>query len=93
MENIDVTSFIVLVPVVMGIVEAVKRVGLSERWAPVAAIILGVFLRLMVGVTLITDVLQVPQMIVIGIVIGLTASGLYSGGKATFASGDVTLGK
>lgn len=63
-----------LVPIILGIVEAVKRAGMPSDYAPLLSVALGVAggllfisLDLAGGVT--------------GLISGLGASGLYSGGK------------
>jgi hypothetical protein len=65
-----------LVPVVIGLVEVIKRVGLNERYLPITAIILGV-----VGAVAIIG--YSPETIVGGIVLGLSSVGLFSGVRAT----------
>ena len=65
-----------LVAIVIGLVEAIKRVGLSARWLPLVSLALGVSLSL--------TVLEPGRLgIVTGLVIGLTAVGLFSAGKNT----------
>lgn len=67
----------VLVPVIVGVVEVFKRVGLTDRFAPLAALILGVAgAWVFVGGT-------VASIAIGGIAVGLLASGLYSGGRTT----------
>lgn len=63
---------LVIVPVVMGLVEVVKRVGVPVRFAPLLAVVLGGLSVFVVDIT--------PLM---GIVYGLTACGLYSGVKTS----------
>jgi hypothetical protein len=65
-----------LVPVVIGLVEVIKRIGLNERYLPITAIILGV-----VGAVAIIG--YSPETIVGGIVLGLSSVGLFSGVRAT----------
>jgi len=67
--------------VVVALVELVKRLapGLEDRWYPLVALAAGIAVNLAVrpwsGVT-------IWAAVVTGIVVGLAASGLYSGGKA-----------
>jgi len=64
-----------IVPVVIGLVEIAKRQGLSSRWAPFLSLALGVAgALLLIGLT--------PEAGLQGILFGLSAAGLYSGGKA-----------
>lgn len=69
----------VIIPIIMSIVELVKRLGMPKKFSAVIAVIIGA----LIGVFFIE-----PQSIKIGIfkgiVYGLTASGLYSGTKNTF---------
>lgn len=66
-------EFLFLVPIVLGLVQTAKVSGLNTRYAPAIALALGVLGTFLVGQF---DILQ-------GLVIGLTASGLFSGTKAT----------
>lgn len=69
-------QFIVLVPVVVGVVQAFKKIGMPSKWAAIAAIVFGV-----AGVSLL-DTLSGANALQ-GIVVGLAAAGLYSGAKST----------
>jgi len=69
------TQFLVLVPVVLGLVQTAKVVGVNSRYAPLISLVLGVAGTFLLGHL---DILQ-------GIVIGLTASGLFSGTKTTIS--------
>lgn len=72
---IEITNaFLALVPVIIGVVEVIKRVGLPSKWAPLLALLLGVG-----GAWLIIPFSG--NMILEGIVAGLSAAGLYSGAK------------
>ena len=64
-----------LVPLLVGLVEAVKRAGLPSKFAPVVSVFLGVVLGSMVYP-------DPTQAILVGAMNGLGACGLYSGGKA-----------
>lgn len=64
-----------LIPLLVGLVEAVKKVGLPSKFAPLVSIALGLVFGLLL--------FPFPtQAILLGIAFGLSASGLYSGGKA-----------
>ncbi len=70
--------FLVLVAVIGGLTEAVKRAGLDSRYAPIFAIVLGlVCTYFFVG--------KSPETLMQGLVASLTASGLYSGIKTTLS--------
>ncbi len=69
---------IALVPVVMGLTSIVKNFLTSGdgRFAPVVAIVFGIL-----GAFLIPD-LSIQETIMQGVLIGLTAAGVYSGVKS-----------
>lgn len=77
-------DFGLLVLIVMGIVEAVKRAGLWKRYVPVLSIVLGIAAALVVGFG--SGELATGEVIMQGIIIGLSACGLWSGTK-TFIKG------
>jgi len=67
-----------LIPVVLGLVSLAK-IYLDSKWAPLLSLALGIGAAFLVpSSTIALTVLQ-------GILIGLSASGLYSGVKATIA--------
>jgi len=71
-------EFTVVVAVVLGLTEAVKRTGyLSSKWSALFAIGVGVALSLFIAEG--TTVVRIFE----GIISGLTAAGLFSGTKAT----------
>lgn len=81
MEIISV-QFLALVPVVVGVVEALKRgLKIPSRAVPLVSLVVGV-----VGVYLSSHFVISGDNVLAGIAIGLTASGLYAGGKASFSS-------
>ena len=65
------------IPVTLGLVATFKQVGLPSKWAPIAAMLVGMGL---VALTTLAWQVIVAQ----GIIVGLAASGLWSGTKATF---------
>ncbi len=72
-----VINYSILTAVVIGLVEVAKKLGMSEKFAPLLALILGLGFAFM-GFTANADLIQT---IVGGIIIGLSAVGLYSGTK------------
>lgn len=64
-----------LVPVIIGLVAAVKKVGMPSKWLPITAVLLGV-----IGVWLANG--QETEWLA-GIIVGLSSVGLYSGVKNT----------
>jgi len=63
-----------IVPVILGLVEAIKALGLQTKYAPLVSIVLGVALVSLTGVSW-------QALIAQGIIAGLAASGLWSSGK------------
>lgn len=64
--------------IIVGLVEALKQTGyLTSRWASLVAVALGVIGFVFIGEG------EVGIRVIGGIISGLTASGLYSGTKAT----------
>jgi hypothetical protein len=64
-----------LVPIIVGIVEALKTAGLPSKYAPVVSLMLGVLATVSVfGNSIVWEVMN-------GLLVGLSASGLYSGIK------------
>lgn len=66
---------IALVPLIMALVQLVKLVGLKAKYSPFVAILLGIVF----GVFYLSS--ELKEGILIGLVLGLSASGLYSGSK------------
>ncbi len=75
------TYGIALVPVIIGLSELLKRFGLPSRLIPIAAMIMGLFFSffyLAPG--------EPKKAILLGVVLGLSAIGLFSGTKNTIMS-------
>lgn len=69
-------ELLVLVPVIVGLVHAIRSTGwLRKQYVPATSILLGI-----VGAWVLNGNLEIIQ----GIIVGLSASGLWSGTKATF---------
>ena len=69
---------IAIIPVVMGLIELLKRAGLPKRLSPLTSVIIGIlvgFYYLAPG--------DPPKAILFGLVVGLSAVGMYSGAKNT----------
>lgn len=69
-----------LIPVVTGVVQVCRTAGLPSKLAPLASLAFGV----LAVVALLAEPL--PQEILQGIVVGLAASGFYSGVKRQFTA-------
>ncbi|WP_128894448.1 hypothetical protein [Longirhabdus pacifica] len=67
---------IALIPVIVGLVSIMTTFGLSKRYAPIVSIVLGIIAAI---VYIAPD--DVKQAVLVGITIGLAASGLYSSTK------------
>lgn len=63
-----------LVPVVIGVTQVFKGF-VAERFAPIVSLVLGV------AASFVFPAVTVAQTVLAGIVVGLSASGLYSGTK------------
>jgi hypothetical protein len=70
------TQFLILVPVILGVVQAIKIAGVASKWSALVAIALGAGFALALNGFEMNSLLQ-------GIAAGLSAAGLYSGTKAT----------
>lgn len=73
-----ITYEVALVPLITGLVELAKRFGLSTKYSPILALSLGVFFGIFY-----TNPNDIKGGIIIGLMLGLSASGLYSGTKNT----------
>lgn len=69
---------IAIIPLIVGIVSLFTTIGLPKKFAPIVAVVLGI----LIGVFYIApgDVLKG---ILVGIAVGLSSVGLYSGTKNT----------
>lgn len=70
-------TILALVPILIALIEVLKIAGLPSRYAPLFSLVLGV-----TGAAAVTMSVS-PTTIVSGLVVGLSASGLYAGTKAT----------
>jgi hypothetical protein len=87
MENLFNFSALTLaaIPLCLGIVAAIRQLGLPSRFAPIVSIVIGIGLIALTGQTWQADISQ-------GIIVGLSASGLWSGSKALFSTTDQPVG-
>ena len=67
---------IALIPIVTIIVDMIKKAGMPSKFAPLASLIIGVFF----GVLFESNG-DYKNGIIVGIIMGMSASGLYSNGK------------
>lgn len=67
---------IALIPIITILVDVIKKAGLPTKFAPLASIILGVMAGL-----IFENNGDIKNGIITGLIMGMSASGLYSGGK------------
>ncbi|MBP3038436.1 hypothetical protein J9303_02815 [Bacillaceae bacterium Marseille-Q3522] len=66
---------VAIIPLITGLVELSKKYGLPVKWAPIVSVLLG----LVIGIVYIEGPLK--NSVLIGLMLGLSATGLYSGSK------------
>lgn len=74
---------VVIIPLILGLVELCKKAGVNKKILPFIALVLGI----VIGVVYVTD-FDLKQGILVGVMLGLSASGLYSGTKNTVEKDD-----
>lgn len=67
---------IAAIPVALGLVQVIKQLGIPSKYAPATSIGIGIILMVLV------PSLTWQATIVQGIIVGLSASGLWSGSKS-----------
>ncbi|WP_069997139.1 hypothetical protein [Cellulosilyticum sp. I15G10I2] len=67
---------IMLLPIILGVVEVLKNVGLPKRFCPLVAVAIGIILG---GIYLGSG--DIKQGVLKGIYMGLSSVGMYSGAK------------
>jgi ABC-type uncharacterized transport system permease subunit len=70
---------LVIIPIIIGVVEVLKRAGLPNKYSPVVSLLLGVIFGFLYVQPLLDGM-------IVGLVVGLSATGLYSGSKNVFGS-------
>ena len=79
---------VVAIPVINGLIEVAKMAGLAKRYCPLLAVGLGILLSAGIKGPQETWV----QAVIDGVIIGLSAVGLYSGGRTVIRWNDRKLG-
>ena len=74
---------VALIALIVGLVEVLKRAGLPKKLLPIASLIFGI----LAGVFYASPT-DLKSGILIGLMMGLSASGLYSGTKHTIEKDD-----
>lgn len=67
---------LVLIPILIGILEAIKRTGFNSKFIP----LLSIFLGILIGI--VYSGFDLKEGIMVGLFVGLSAVGLYSGVKS-----------
>jgi hypothetical protein len=78
-NNYDITGAVAIVPIILAIIQALKMIGMPNKYSPIASIALGII----VGFIFRHETADLSQTILAGVTYGLSASGLYSGVKST----------
>lgn len=73
---------LLIIPILIGILEVFKKLGLPVKYVPVLSLLLGVLASVSVSGLAVENFIQ-------GLVYGLSACGLYSGTKATLENTEV----
>lgn len=68
---------LVLIPILIGLLEAIKRTGFNSKFIPILSIALGI----LIGI--VYSGFDIKEGVLSGLFIGLSAVGLYSGVKHT----------
>ncbi|MCU9594552.1 hypothetical protein OEV82_08790 [Caldibacillus thermolactis] len=66
---------VAIIPLIAGITEIFKKIGLPAKYSPIVAIFLGII------ITLVYVDVTPKEGVLVGIMLGLSASGFYSGTK------------
>ena len=66
----------VIIAIITGLIEMFKKLGLNTKFAPVISVILGLFFCILCG-----ESYSYSDIVINGLIIGLSACGLYSGAK------------
>jgi len=70
-------NILFLTPIIVGLVEVAKRIGLPSRYCPLLAVLLGI------GISFAYQAVpNYPEMLLGGVMAGLTAVGLFSGARS-----------
>lgn len=81
--SVITTNAIIIVPVVIALVQAIKLTGwIKEHYAPLLSIGMGILVSFLSG----HDTANLTGLILSGAIYGLIASGLYSGVKTTMVA-------
>lgn len=82
MEEITIGQVIV-VPLIIGILEVFKRAGINSKFIPVISLILGIISGFALNSFDVSSTEIIINSVYVGIALGLSSVGLYSGAKNT----------
>lgn len=71
----------VLIGIVVGLTQAVKMIGMPSKFAALVAIAIGIVIAYLAA-SIAPEIVAFGEIILTGLIYGLTAAGLYSGTKA-----------
>lgn len=81
MDYLDKPENAILIPVIVGIIEILKRIGMPSVWAPYASLVLG-----LAGSYLYLAPDDHVKSILYGIILALASVGLWSGTRSVIQS-------
>lgn len=73
---------VAIIPLILAIVEFFKRCGVPIKYSPIIAVVCGI----LVGIFYLDA--ELKERIIVGLMLGLSATGLYSGTKNIVKSND-----
>lgn len=71
-------DFGIVVAIVIGIVQALKVAGVNKRYLPISSVCIGILAAFVAGIH---GALPANELVIQGIIAGLSACGLWSGTK------------
>lgn len=66
----------IYIPLIVAVIEALKQAGAPKRYLPLISLVIGI------AVVTVSDGLLTTNSVLQGAILGLSASGLYSGAKS-----------
>lgn len=72
-------TIIVLAGIVVGMTEIIKQMGINKKLIPLLVLVIGILITFIGGDLI--EIVKWQEKVLVGLVLGLTAMGLYSGGK------------
>lgn len=69
-------DMVIIIPIIIGLIEVLKNLGMSIKYSPLLSVVLGLIFSFLCN----TDI-EISNIIIQGLICGLSACGLYSGSK------------